>query len=136
MNIEKYLDVPYVDGSRDIAVGLDCWGMARHVLHHEFGLPLFESFGGINRHVPVMMTKGFEQSSPDFKECEPKAGAVACCFYRGNDKEIFHHVGVCISSYNVLHTSSKKGPDVSSVRAFKRLAYIVKFFEYVGKNDR
>lgn len=132
MNIDKYLTVPYVDGSRDIDVGLDCWGMARHVLHHEFGLPLLESFGGINRNVPVMMTKGFEQSLPDFQECLPKAGAVACCFYLGNDMDIFHHVGVCISDADVLHTSSNKGPYVSSIRAFKRLAYVVKFFEYVG----
>lgn len=133
MNVEKYLAVPYIDGSRDIAVGLDCWGMARHVLHHEFGQPLLESFGGINRAQPVMMTSGFDESVSDFEECEPQAGAVACCFFRGNDREVFHHVGVCISGHQVLHTSSKKGPHVSPVRAFNRLAYVVKYFKYVGK---
>jgi cell wall-associated NlpC family hydrolase len=133
MNIETYLTVPYVDGSRDIANGLDCWGMARHVLHYEFSLPLLESFGGVDRKMRTLMTDGFEKSAPDFKECLQKAGAVACCFYRGNNMDIFHHVGVCINDRDVLHTSSKKGPHVSSIRAFKRLSYVVKFYEYVGR---
>ena len=117
MNVEKYLTVPYIDGSRDIAVGLDCWGMARHVLHHEFGLPMFESFGGINRSQPVMMTSGFDESVSDFEECEaPSGGGGVAVFFAVMIVMFFIMWGVCISGHQVLHASSKKGPHVSPVR--------------------
>ena len=132
MNIEQYLTVPYIDGGRDIAVGLDCWGLVRHVLHAEFEKPLFEGFAGIDRHGIGEMNKGYKASVSQFKQCEPKAGAVACCFYMGGDGlEIFHHVGVCINDHQVLHTSSKKGAGILKVRAFKRIAATVKFYEFV-----
>lgn len=132
MNLEKYLTIPYVDGGRDIAVGLDCWGLARHVLHEDFGCPLFESFASVTRSSPDQMTAGYCESVDAFSLCEPKAGAVACCFYGDNETEmpVFHHVGVCINDYQVLHTSSKKGASIVSIRAFKRLAMNVKFYEY------
>lgn len=133
MNLEKYLTVPYVDGGRDACMGLDCWGMVRHVLHVEFGAPLLQNFTGVTRSTPDLMTNGYTESVSDFLLCNPKEGAIACCFYSGSKgKQILHHVGLCINDHQVLHTSSKKGASIVSVRAFKRLAANVQFYEYIG----
>lgn len=133
MQINDYLTVPYVDGGRDISVGLDCWGLARHACHHVFNLPLFESFGCVNRHQGDAMHEGYSESKNAFKECQPKAGSLACCFIRQGEYLIFHHVGVCVSATEVLHTGSGHGVKVVPVRAFKRLAMVIKFYEYTGE---
>jgi len=132
MNIDHYFTVPYVDGGRDIAVGLDCWGLVRHVLHHEFNLPLLERFGCVDRHdSEADIHRCFDDSQASFKLCQPKAGALACCFLKCGDDLIFHHVGVCLNASDVLQTASSHGVKTTSVRAFKRLATVVKFYEFI-----
>ena len=134
MQIDDYFTVPYIDGGRDVAVGLDCWGLARHVLHEVFELPLFNGFGRVDRHQADAIHQGFNESESSFRLCQPKGGALACCFIRRGDDFIFHHVGVCISASVVLHTASTHGVKSVPVRAFKRLAPVVKFYEFVGKD--
>lgn len=131
MQINNYFTVPYVDGGRDISVGLDCWGLVRHVLHHEFNKPLLDAFGALTRH--TKNHDAYEQSLPDFKECKARVGAVACCFKKVAGRWVFHHVGVCVGDCDVLHTASTHGVKKVPLRAFKRLAPVVKFFEFVGE---
>jgi len=130
MKLEQFLTVPYIDGGRDISVGLDCWGLVRHVLHDVFKAPLLECFAGIDRHTQSLITQGYEKSVVQFKRCQPKAGAVACCFHSTG---AMHHVGVCINDHQVLHTSSKKGVCILKLRVFKRLANRVEFFELINE---
>lgn len=122
--------MPYLDGGRDFAVGLDCWGLVRHVSHHVFNSPLFEGFGCVDRYKSDAMHQGYEDIKGGFKECKPKAGALACSFLKSGNNWIFHHAGICISPVEVMHTSSTHGVKVMPVRAFKRLALVVKFYEY------
>lgn len=131
MNIDSYSSVPYLDFGRKIEEGLDCWGMARHVLHVEFKKPLLQDFASVSRHCSNEIQGCFDNSIGLFKECLPKEGALACCFLKSGDHEIFHHVGVCINEHEVFHTTSAHGPQVLSVRAFKRLSLVVRFYEYV-----
>ena len=35
----NYIGIPFLDRGRDPAVGLDCWGAARHVLMSHYGFP-------------------------------------------------------------------------------------------------
>ncbi|MEY8247300.1 MAG: hypothetical protein RPT11_02865 [Bermanella sp.] len=133
MNFDQYRAVPYVSGGRVLVTGLDCWGLVRHVLHHEFCHPLLDDFGLVQPRQYRCMTEGYRKSRALFEVCKPFAGALACCFQVGADgKDIFHHVGICISDNEVLHTSSKKGPQVMRVRDFKRVAKKVEFYCYVG----
>lgn len=129
---DKYLSVPYVDGGREIAVGVDCWGLVRHVLHYDFKLPLLEGFSGVCRALPDDMQQGFSEYKALFEECEPKAGAVACLFASGG---VFHHVGVCIDDRDVLQTNSGSGVRLVSIRAFRRMSYTARFYEFVGKSN-
>lgn len=140
MDLSLYKNVPYVDGGRIVSDdpaknGLDCFGLARHALHHVFNGPLLESFSGIFRTDAVSMTNGFHRSSAQFEQCAPQPGALACCFHKsitGNDVHyVFHHVGICIDGANVMHTSSKNGYAVLPLRVFKRLAHKVEFYRYV-----
>lgn len=34
----KYVGIPFVEGGRDPAIGLDCWGLYRYVLVDHFGI--------------------------------------------------------------------------------------------------
>lgn len=139
--LSRYENVPYVDGGRVVSDdkeknGLDCFGLARHALHYVFDGPLLDSFAGIFRTDVVGMTSGFDRSSASFEKCAPQPGALACCFHKSkkNDGEfqlIFHHIGICIDTARVMHTSSKTGYAVLPVRTFRRLANHVEFYRYV-----
>lgn len=123
--------------------GLDCFGLVRHALHHQFEGPLLESFCGIFRADKEGMTEGFSKSVGSFELCSPQAGAIACCFHKttfnnnqGTDSGyVFHHIGICIDVANVMHTSSKHGYAVLPVRAFRRLASKVEFYKYIRNGE-
>lgn len=128
MQINDYLTVPYVDGGRDIAMGLDCWGLVRHALHNVFNGPLLNAFGAVLPQEHVRMTDRFDATAQRLVQSRPQAGALACCFYRAGERDIFHHVGICINEHEVLHTSSSRGPQIMPLRVFKRLAFKVEFY--------
>lgn len=125
MNIERYLQVPYQDFGRDLA-GWDCWGLVRHVLHHDFGQPLFAAFGTIHPHDLNNLNIAFKQSLNQFKPTNAEPGAVACLFRFG----VLVHVGVCIDSTDILHTTQSSGTALISHRQFKRLGLHTEFYRY------
>lgn len=140
MNLSVYESVPYVDGGRVVSGdpennkglnGLDCFGLARHALHYVFNGPLLDSFGGIFRTDQSGMNDGFKTASGLFELCVPQAGALACCFHKTALGDVFHHIGICIDTTNVMHTSAKHGYSVVPVRTFKRLASKVEFYRFV-----
>lgn len=140
MNFKLYKSVPYVDGGRVVSAdpelnGLDCFGLVRHALHHQFGGPLLESFNGIFRTDHCEMTDKFNSvvendCGAGFELCAPQAGAIACCFRKTVKGYVFHHVGICIDESEVMHTCEGRGYSVVPVRAFKRLSTTVEFYKY------
>ena len=136
MNLSRYQSVPYVDGGRVVSDdpalnGLDCFGLARHALHYVFGGPLLDSFGGIFRSDQSGMNSGFKDAVGSFELCLPQTGALACCFHKTPQGDVFHHIGICIDATNVMHTSARHGYSVLPIRAFKRLANKVEFYRFV-----
>lgn len=140
MNFKLYQSVPYVDGGRVVSAipelsGLDCFGLVRHALHHQFCGPLLESFNGIFRTDHCEMTDKFNsvvenEGTTGFELCTPEAGAIACCFRKTDAGDVFHHVGICINESEVMHTCEGRGYSVVPVRAFKRLSGKVEFYKY------
>lgn len=136
MNLSIYESVPYLDGGRTVSgdrAGLDCFGLVRHALRHQFNGPLLNSFGGIFRADHEAMTDEFntvvENSGVNkFELCAPAAGAIACCFHKTPSGDVLHHVGICIDDANVMHTSARHGYAVVPVRVFRRLASKVEFY--------
>jgi|GEM_PF-1833424 len=125
---DSYLTVPYVDGGRDVATGLDCWGLVRDVLHQHFNLPLLNDFGSIHADDKSNMTNAYHKTKSNFVECQPKAGAIIAGF-KG---ELLIHVGVVVETNGlyVLHTSKRHGMSKCSVRHFNRLFSQVKYYAY------
>jgi len=126
--IDDYLSVPYVDCGRDLK-GLDCWGLVRHVLHHQFNLPLFESFGHVQPDNKRDLTQAFKHQVKSFSLSRPKPGAVAAGF-RG---KLLLHIGVCIEvngQTQVLEISKKHGVSINQVRDFKRHYSKAEFYSY------
>lgn len=129
-HINDYLNVPYVEGGRDMS-GLDCWGATRFVLHHIFNLPLFTSFGHVRSKHKSEFNGAYSVLAEQFNECSPKDGAVACGFTAGN----MVHMGVCIEldgQLMIFHTCRKHGGSFVRLAAFNRLFFEVKFYEYAG----
>ena len=128
---DKYLTIPYVDGGRDVTVGLDCWGLVRDVLHQHFNLPLLKAFGGIHADDKANMTRAYRIVKNAFSLCAPSPGTIAAGF----NGETLIHVGVVIENngLQVLHTSSKHGMSKCSVREFNRLFLQVKYHAYDSK---
>lgn len=125
---DSYLTVPYVDGGRDVDIGLDCWGLVRDVLHQHFKQPLLKTFGSIQAADKVNMTKAYSEVKKAFKPCTPVVGAIAAGF---NDQSLIH-VGVVVEAngLKVLHTSSKYGMCRCTIRNFNRLFSTVKYYAY------
>ena len=130
-----YSKIPYVDGGRD-RTGLDCWGLVREVLHQHFNVPLLPKFGQVAAANKLGMTAGYHELAVNFRNDKPANGAIAAGF-RG---DCLIHVGVCIEESHqlkVLHTSSKWGPMLSSIRDFERLFETVSFHVYeVGHDNK
>jgi hypothetical protein len=125
---DDYLTIPYVDGGRDAAIGLDCWGLVRDVLHKHFKQPLLKTFGTIPASDKANMTKAYCEVKKAFKPCAPVVGAIAAGF----NGESLIHVGVVVEAngLKILHTSSKYGMCRSNIRNFNRLFLKVKYYEY------
>jgi cell wall-associated NlpC family hydrolase len=142
MNLALYQSVPYKDGGRVVSAdpelnGLDCFGLVRHALHYQFGGPLLDSFSGIFRADHSEMTTEFNaalenKSHGGFELCSPQAGAIACCFHKTANGDVFHHVGICIDESSVMHTSERHGYAAPPVRVFKRLSGKVEFYKFVN----
>jgi cell wall-associated NlpC family hydrolase len=128
---DSYLMIPYVDGGRNAAVGLDCWGLVRDVLYQQFDLPLLNNFGLIHADDKVNMTLAYQQVKSVFSPCTPVSGAIAAGF---NGSALIH-VGLVLENngLQVLHTCSKHGMSKCSVRRFNRLFAEVKYYVYNQK---
>lgn len=130
--INDYLAVPYVDGGRD-CLGFDCWGLARHVLHHHYGVPWLASFGHVDPDDKPAMTKCYQHVVKTFAPGACVSGAVACGFI----EDCLVHVGVVVNNghLRILHTSKQFGrPGLIMPRAFRRLFERTEYYEY--QHDR
>ena len=134
VSANDFLDVPYVDGGRDMS-GLDCFGQLRLARHLLFDKPLLESFGhitnnGCEDHYEPM-TEVYHQLKAGYEQCEPRPGAIACCFRHG----LLLHVGLVVEDnglLKVLHTNAA-GPHLMKIKTFDRLSTDVRFFD--DRND-
>lgn len=125
-----YLTVPYIDGGRDMQ-GMDCWGLVRHVLHHQFGFPLLQSFGHVSADDKGHLTESFQQQVKVFEPTNAKLATVAAGF-RG---QLLIHIGICIevgSKLVVLETSKKHGVKLTELRQFNRMYSRTEFYQYVS----
>lgn len=119
--IAECLTIPFVDGGRDINVGVDCYGLSAHVfsrLHNNKNrLPIFRGIKGADK---VAMTSAMlSLFSPDELSRTPKRGDLAVLF----SGTTLIHVGLVVLNecgLRVLHTSKRWGVVVDTISNFER----------------
>ncbi|MCP4867048.1 MAG: phage tail protein [Alteromonas sp.] len=135
ITLNDFLKVPYVDHGRDLD-GLDCYGqvfLARSLL---FKRPLNGDYSHIHPDDKAAMTAVYFECLPNFELVTtptPPPGAIGGCFKKdaaGND--VLLHVGLVVvvdGQTKILNTGRESGPELMPLRAFKRLALDVRFYD-------
>lgn len=140
MTLQELLRVPYVDGGRDPAHGLDCWGMVRAIRHHVLGLALLPTLDALQ---PGQLRKIDRASSalPGLHGFEvatlPKHGAIAAA-WQGS---LCIHVGIVLlidGALRVVDTDKGVGARICPVGSFEarftRVAYYEKCEDLPGSD--
>lgn len=131
MIARKYAAIPYLDGGRSAvpvcsgsgfeSTGLDCWGLVRLVLMHEYGVPDLPEWGRIFDKQPDRFDAAFQKMRGAFY-CvdQPESADVVCVF---NAEGLCAHVGIIIpgdTGPTVLDTTPKNGVQTCDLRNYAR----------------
>ncbi|KAE8545338.1 CHAP domain-containing protein [Marinobacter nauticus] len=81
MTLNDLLNVPYLANGRQ-PDGADCYGLTRLARVHLFGKPWMPEHGAVEGSDKRALTKAMLKESVNYRICEPRPGAIACC-YRG-----------------------------------------------------
>ena len=107
------IGVPFIDGGRDKAVGLDCWGLATEVFRR-YGMELpdykvcCEDMAMINATIDTQRAR--------WHRVEPPNLPVPCLVVIKFNTPIFcNHTGVYIGNDKFIHTRQKIGVNIDSV---------------------
>ncbi len=116
--INKYLSCTYEDGARGPDKH-DCWGLTRHVRHHELGLRLLASYGSLRSTEPREFTKAYRKESSQMQECDAEHGAIASVLLG----KICTHVALVLETPNGLHIleiNPARGPRFLPLAVWRR----------------
>lgn len=126
--IEKYRNIPYVKGGRDLA-GLDCWGLVR-LVRNEIKGDLLPEFNGVDPLDKRNLTKSKESCVIDFdlKRVDISSGAIVCGF----TGKLCFHVGIVIEVDGrlfILETDEGTGVVLTSPQMFKSRFSKVEYYD-------
>lgn len=117
----KYAHIPYLDGGRDPVRGLDCWGLVRTVLMHEFSVPELPEWGAIFDGDHAEFNAAYCTMRSRFRRVvSAKPGDVVCVF---NPAGQCAHVGIIIpgdTGPTVLDTTQKNGVQTCPLNDYAR----------------
>lgn len=133
MNAEQYLGVPWAAGGRELAVGLDCWGLLCHIYYSDFGilLPPYNVPAG-SLADPFDVRYSELQNNTWIELTSPAVGDVVL-LGRGNS---FSHVGVYVETPepSIIHSARDSLSCIASLKLLTRYGYNkVKFYHHVDR---
>jgi len=116
MDVSKYLGLPFLDGGRDPATGLDCWGLVMYVLKQELSieLPSLQYSSALDsRAVGEVAAEKDQDWRKQWRQVEQaKEGDIVLFRLHGHPS----HVGVVIGDgADFLHTEPGKRCVVESL---------------------
>lgn len=123
----KYIDIPYKDGGRDLE-GLDCWGLVRLVYKEQYGieLPSFSDSYTTAKdtdHLHELISRHREQWD---KLSSPVEGCVVLLRIFGTDT----HVGVYLGNDMFLHVREGTNVAVENINSPTWKTRVVGYFNY------
>ncbi|MBQ6905189.1 MAG: C40 family peptidase [Spirochaetia bacterium] len=113
--VKDYIGIPFVSGGRDPNIGLDCYGLFRHVLNHIFGKNLPMLSGGYEDACnPDEAGRIYDKNKPliaGSRIAQPEYGCGVVLKYSGRPT----HVGIYVGGGYILHTTAQTGSVLESV---------------------
>lgn len=119
VDTRPYLDAPFVDGGRDLAAGVDCWGLVRAVARREFGLDLpayagagLDDAGRVNA---LRLARATRDRVPEFDAvADPQPGDVV--LLSPSNRPV--HVGIVIATRPLTMLHAERGVGVAAERVY------------------
>ena len=100
----------FVDGGRDPATGLDCWGLLMAVMaRFGFDIPDFRIACSESFAIDAAFREQTGMRGGWYKEPEPAAGRVAVLSLNPHTPDMVQHYGVCLDAKRFIHTMRKSG---------------------------
>ena len=122
----KYVNIPFKDGGRDIN-GCDCWGLVRLVYQQEFSIDLPSFSGEYDVNDPKLLHEKIAQHKEGWEVLgEPEPGCVVLFRMFGAES----HIGVAISSTQFLHAREKYASAVENFSSTEWKNRIVGYYKY------
>lgn len=121
MTLQELLRVPYVNGGRDPATGLDCWGLVRAIRLHYLGGEELPELGGIKPGELRKITRARGALPPlhGYEKLQaPEHGAIAAAF----NGALCSHVGTVLrldGALRVVDTDKGAGGRICPISAFE-----------------
>lgn len=106
------LGVPFLDGGRDPARGLDCWGLVRAVFSRAgISLPDYQ----ISCVEAARISLEIDAQRPTWARVEPDSVLPALLAIRFNTVAVVNHTAVYLGGKKFIHTDSKRGVHLDRV---------------------
>lgn len=121
----QYIGTKWVNGGRDIAIGVDCWGLLQHVYRQHYVIEL-PSFVGVDAkdNMAVARLIGEREQWQEIKT------PIEGCAVAMSKNKALHHVGVFVCGM-VLHAVEGIGVIAQSTAALRNNGWTtVRFFKH------
>ena len=129
-DLSGLIGIPFVDGGRDPATGLDCWGLFMEV-QKRFGVdvPDFQ----VSCHSTPGIDDAFAEAIGRWRRIEkPTPGCGVALAIDPNFPDTVQHFGVYIGGGKFLHTLEKTGAILTSVHHEFWKNKVRGFYEWAG----
>lgn len=127
--MHKFVGIPFVNSGRDIATGLDCWGLVMEVFRW-YGIVLPDFHVAATAFCTIDNLVRTEANDSRWRRVEqPSDGDFPLVTLMRLHHRYINHAGVMVSHNHILHTTEKTGSVLSVSRPLK--PFIVGYYEYV-----
>lgn len=126
------IGVPFVNRGRDVAHGLDCYGLVKEVYkRYGYDIPEYDTDYNDMERINGLIT-GNTKGYPWKKIDVPKVPCLIAIRF-GSPAGVVNHTGVYIGGDRFIHTRARIGVNIDRISSPAWRRVIVGFYEYVGE---
>ena len=120
--------IPYLNGGRDPAIGLDCWGLCRIARVWLYGMPMLPEIAGRYELQLEQITEKCNEQVATMRKVELFTPRSLITVKRGS---LCYHVALCLDDGMILETQRQTGVRLLSQRDFQRAHYKAELESYI-----